>query len=193
MDDQEQTAWEEINPTMALARTPARPTRSLAPWENPDLVLRPADREDFRRELTACLSLVAPAGMNETARSEWLLVAWNTLNGIPADLLERGCLHARKVADHPAKIVPAILAEVEGSWESRKRQFAVRPSEGYALPAPMANVCRPEEARAIMDEVGIPEMDAPKRTLGPLRKPTRADYIALGVDPAILDSMETPA
>lgn len=75
----------------------------------------------FRRELTSCLSLVAPVGMDVATRREWLASAWGTLKDYPADLIERGCAHARRVADHPAKIVPAILAEVDDALKARQR------------------------------------------------------------------------
>jgi hypothetical protein len=131
--------------------------------------------------------------MTEPARREWLTVAWGTLRGIPADLLEQGCAHARKIADHPAKIVPAIMLEVDAQWEGRKRQACSHRPEPEQLPPPMENVCTPEEAQTIMTEMGIPPAAEERitRTLGPLRKPTRADYLAMGVDPSVLDSLES--
>jgi hypothetical protein len=46
--------------------------------------LEPASRVVFRNELTACLSLVAPVGMTEEAKADWLLVAWETLKHLAA-------------------------------------------------------------------------------------------------------------
>lgn len=58
--------------------------------------------------------------MAQGERRDWLLAAWDALSGIPADLLERGCRAARLTADHPAKIVPAIISEVQSTWERRR-------------------------------------------------------------------------
>src|SRR3954463_16539688 len=84
------------------SQTSARPTDPLAP----------ASRDDFRRELTSCLALCAPAGFDETTRREWLTAAWATLKDVPADLLARGCRVARTYSDHPSKIIPSIMREI---------------------------------------------------------------------------------
>ena len=94
--------------------------------------LKPAGSEVFRNELTACLALVAPAGMSEEARRDWLAVAWGTLKDLPADVLQIGCAEARRVCDHPAKIVPTIIQATNDWMRSRK-----------------------EAARAIIEPVGV--------------------------------------
>lgn len=104
-----ETAWQDINPANQL--------RASAPLP---ACLEPASREDFGRELTKCLALVVPAGMGEDARVEWLTAAWEATGHLPADLLAIGAAKARLVADHPAKIVPAIMAEVEDLLAARK-------------------------------------------------------------------------
>lgn len=114
-DGNEPTPWEDINPTRTALALRVVPASVLSER-------LPATRDDFRRELTACLALVAPVGMSEDARTEWLKVAWGSLNGIPADLLTRGCAAARRSCDHPAKIVPAIIAEIDETWAWRKKQ-----------------------------------------------------------------------
>jgi hypothetical protein len=104
-DSNEPTPWEEINPPMVSAPRHGLPRR-----------LRPsgAGHSDvFRNELTACLTLVAPAGMTEEARRDWLAVAWGTLKHLPPDILAIGCKKARETCDHPSKIVPTILAETK--------------------------------------------------------------------------------
>lgn len=129
--------WDDINPPVtALARTSAPLSASL----------EPAPREDFARELTKCLSLVAPVGMDENARTEWLAAAWETVQHLPADLLAIGAAHARKVADHPSKIVPAIIAETEELLKCR-RESAKKPGQP-CLPAP--------SRRNVMDRRGEP-------------------------------------
>lgn len=115
----------------------------------------PATNTQFRDELTACLVLVAPVGMTEEAKAEWLSVAWATLKHLPPDLLAAGCFEARKTADHPSKIVPAIIGYAEERLETRKR---IARDYGPALPAPERpdpNYCSPEEAAAILKEFGL--------------------------------------
>jgi hypothetical protein len=125
--------------------------------------------------------------MNEEARAEWLAVAWHTVGHLPADLLAIGCKKAREVCDHPSKIVPAILAETRDLLERRRDH--VRAS--YTPPArqlPPPDVCTPEAAAAILAEMGLSSAaeQTVKRYLGAPRRPTRADYIAMGVYPADL-------
>jgi hypothetical protein len=139
MDSNEPTAWEEINPTTALAARRELPCEYLAPASN----------TQFRDELTACLILVAPVGMTEEAKAEWLAIAWRTLNHLPADLLAAGCIEARKTADHPSKIVPAILSYADERFTRRSRNFSEYPA---ALPAP----CR----KSVMDRRGQPMSEA---------------------------------
>ncbi len=61
--------------------------------------------------------------MDEAARGEWLAVAWKTIGHLPPDLLRIGCNHARKAADHPSKIVPAIIRETDELLR-RRRELA---------------------------------------------------------------------
>lgn len=113
--------------------------------------LAPAPTEQFKVELTSCLALVAPAGMTEENRRDWLAVAWQTLKHLPSDLLSIGCAEARKSCDHPAKIVPTILATTER--QMRWRRDAVRDTEQPRLPRPA--YCTPAEAAQILKEYGL--------------------------------------
>lgn len=159
--------------------------------------LAPATDKQIVTALAGVLVLVAPSGFSEGDRRAWLASATITLKGIPPDLLERGVAHARRVADHPAKVIPAIMVEIEESWEGRKterrRDHEFARGRCLAPPEPEFDACTPEETAQIMAEYGLKtETRAMLRQhLGPPRKPTRADYIALGVDPAILDTAET--
>jgi hypothetical protein len=146
MEDQEPTAWEDINPA-AMVSAP-RP----APPETYSDRLKPASNIEFRNELTACLALVVPVGMTEEGRREWLAVAWETLKHLPADLLARGCRKARQTCDHPSKIVPTIIAETADHMKWR-RETARPESPHRALPGPQP--CTPEEAAAILEEFGL--------------------------------------
>jgi hypothetical protein len=112
--------------------------------------LIPADSAYFRNELTACLALVAPVGMTEEAKRDWLAVAWATLKRLPADILSTGCRAAREKCDHPSKIVPTIISETKEmlGW----RRDTARP-EPLALPRPV--YVTPEEATRILAEFGI--------------------------------------
>jgi hypothetical protein len=98
----------------------------------------------FRNELTACLALVAPVGMTEENRRDWLAVAWQTLKDIPPDILASGAKKARSLCDHPSKIVPTIVAET--SELLKWRRGASR--EYLALPSP--------SRRDVMDRRGEP-------------------------------------
>lgn len=149
--------------------------------------LRPATNIEFRNELTACLVLVAPVGMTEEARGEWLRVAWETLKHLPADLLAIGCRRAREICDHPSKIVPAILAETRESMARRREERRDLSSDMLRLPP--AETCTAEQAAAILAELGLSTAagERVKRCLGPPRLPTREDYIAMGADPRSLE------
>lgn len=111
-----------------------------------------AARLTFRNELTACLALTAPAGMTEENRRDWLAVAWDTLKHIPPDILTIGARKARLKCDHPSKIVPAIVDETKDMmrWQRERhdQQFT-------ALPAPKEDICTPEEARKILNDLGL--------------------------------------
>ncbi|MBB5709319.1 hypothetical protein [Sphingomonas xinjiangensis] len=154
--------------------------------------LAPASTADFRTQLTACLTLVAPTGMTPEDRTEWLRAAWGALKDIPPDLLEAGCELARETCDHPSKIVPAIIKATDQVWRKRKGDRA-RVLATLALPAeePVTvdpdELCTPEQAAAIIAELGLKMDDAPARQRahkGPPTAPTREWYIARGVDPA---------
>lgn len=98
--------------------------------------LEPASSDDFRNELTACLTLVSPVGMTEEAKRDWLAVAWGTLKYLPADLLSEGCRVARETCDHPSKIVPMILEATSEAMESRRSTSRCYSSRWAALPGP---------------------------------------------------------
>ncbi len=125
------SAWDDINPPKtALARTPEPPS----PPSRMSSGLTPATPQELVTELTACLTLCAPAGFTEAARTEWFKVARQTVGYLPLDLLGIGCDHARKVADHPSKIVPAIISASHDLYEGRRkaeREARSVPALGY--------------------------------------------------------------
>jgi hypothetical protein len=92
--------------------------------------------------------------MTEADRAEWLRVARITLSGIPADLLEMGCKAAREKCDHPAKIVPTILAETKASWESRRRHLRELREQATPPPPRIApQYVTAEQAATILREI----------------------------------------
>lgn len=120
-----------------------------------DLV--PVSRAEFAAEIVPCLSLTSGVGMQSEDQRVWLNAAYKALDGIPIKLLKRGAAAAMLKADHPAKIVPAIRAEIEEEWAWRRKHN--RPVEIHlpeaALPAPGQERITPEEASAICKRYGV--------------------------------------
>lgn len=170
-----------------------------------DQRMEPTDPETVMARVSAVLALTAATGMTPGARTEWLTAAADALKGIPRDLLDRGVTVARSRVDHPRQIVPAILAEVKDAWLARRGERAALRALSQLTaappdPSPPPARCTPDEARAIMAAHGIaPGADPtrPTRMSGgtgiPGRRPSRADYLRMGVDPAVLDQIEAEA
>lgn len=154
------------------------------------MALSPAPADDVLRELSLCLDLVAPTGMTTDDRDDWLTAAGETLFGIPTDLLAVAAFQARQSADHPSKVVPAIMAVAKGPWTSRKSDLARAQKLHDAVTGKRerkpwepqefdeAERCTPEQAAAILEEVGIA---VPSRGASSTI-PTPEDYVALGLD-----------
>ena len=128
--------------------------------------LTPATNEDFHQHLGPMLTLIAPTGMNEAARTEWLRVAADTLNGIPVDLLASSCREARYVVDHPAKVMPFIGREVREEWEERKKHHArllmLEVGGDPAAPAPAIE----DNSPLVMDVAEVAALTVPLRRMG---------------------------
>lgn len=86
--------------------------------------------------------------MDEAARRDWLAVAWNTLKDLPGDLLRIGAAKARLTADHPSRIVPAIMAEVSALLKCRQDAAREERERLERLPPPTT--------RNVMDRRGEP-------------------------------------
>lgn len=127
--------------------------------------------------------------------------AFASLRHLPIDLIEKGAKAAQMTADHPAKIVPAIIAATKDDLAWRQRMNAGRPQaeQTAALPAPGDERCTPAEIDAICKQFAVGRyakastkgsphtpLEMP-RTADPdreCRAPTREDYIRLfGIDP----------
>lgn len=61
-------------------------------------------------ELSACLALVKPSGMTDSAVTEWLSVAAATVAHLPPVAFKEGCAKARAEARFPSDIVPLIMS-----------------------------------------------------------------------------------
>ena len=121
----------------------------LPPCERPAATLAQGSGE-----LTACLTLVAPTGMTEEERTNWLQVARKALSGIPADLLARGCQAARLTCRFPSEIVPAIMDEIGEEWRRRQRfNSQAKPTNAPRLTKP--EYVSHEEAKSILASVGL--------------------------------------
>lgn len=117
--------------------------------------LVPATPTRAIQELGHCLALVAPTGMSSDDRTEWLRAAQVTLCDIPADLLQRGCEAARRVCDHPSKVVPAILSEIKMAMELRQARRPVTHEEREAQPRlPNPEYVDPAEISALIAKIG---------------------------------------
>lgn len=80
---------------------------------------RPATLQEAIELLTPCLILCAPSGMQEGDRTAWYKAAVMTIGEIPLVYLRDATADARKVCDHPAKIVPFIC-----QWEPEAVRWA---------------------------------------------------------------------
>lgn len=109
-----------------------------------------------------CLQLVAPVGMGEDDRDIWFEAAQLALADVPADLLRRGAQYAMAHADHPSKIVPAIMREIADSLRSRRNVGAAEAAiwqgadnRPAALPAPGGERPTKTELDSICRQYGV--------------------------------------
>lgn len=132
--------------------------------------------------LAPVLALVGAAGMNAADREEWMTAAAMMLEHLPEDLVRIGLKAATRKADHPSKVIPIALAEVEDLQRTRMRIVDnPRPLAADALPAPGQHRPTPAEAAAIMAEFGIASSNPKPPEPRELHNPTAADYVALGL------------
>jgi len=117
------TAWEEIGakvPAAMGSQLTQRSDSSLATSSLP-ANLQPASLPEFIQALTPCLQLCAPVGMSLEDRDTWFDAAFMAIGHLPPDILRDAARAAMRKADHPAKIVPAIMAEAEDRVEMRRQ------------------------------------------------------------------------
>lgn len=141
-------------------------------------------------ELQGCLSLCCPAGMGEAEREDWLSVAMSELLRpplVPNAYFQDACAHARRVCDHPSKIVPAIFGFNPGPFTSRSAlekelreiRAEIENMERARLTAnENGGFCTPEQARDILQRFGMSSgFDGGGKVKRELRMPT-ADELA---------------
>lgn len=111
--------------------------------------LRPIEPERLVAIVSPALALAGGVGMNEAGRREWLLAAGMALGHLPEDLLKAGVGAAMRIADHPSKIVPAIIAETADNLELRRealrRAQAVSRLTALPPPPPKSDPLTPEQ------------------------------------------------
>lgn len=129
-----------------------------------EMYLVPTSRELMVKGLTSALTLVAGVGMGEGERKTWLAAAAVTLRELPEDLFRRGIDAARRSCDHPAKVVPAVLAEVRVELDRRKRALGRarylldlknRPRRPWEPDDGPEEVCTPAQAAFIKAEIAV--------------------------------------
>lgn len=155
MDDL--TPWEDIGGTARRELSP--PAAGSLPVEVRRRDIRdlvPVSRDEFFASVAPCLTLAAGVGMSPDDQDAWMEAAYQALDGIPIALLERGAEAAMRSADHPSKIIPAIMAEIGESWRWRREYRASTSAQPVAEPAEATeDRCTPEQARAILKEFGL--------------------------------------
>lgn len=128
--------------------------------------LTPATPTDFFEHLGPLLVLIAPTGMTQEARTEWLKVAADTLNGIPVDLLAKSCAAARFEIDHPAKVLRFIGGQVKEEWDARIAHLArLRALEAGPAAAPAPETLIEDNSPIEMTPEEIAAMPAPLRKM----------------------------
>lgn len=156
-----------------------------------DQRLRRADRAEMLNELTPILALVSPAGMGQDDREEWIDAARRLVGHLPPQLLRRGALAAGRTCDHPAKIIPAILAETDAAYRDLRRDRAavaglLDEARGRPWERPMFDPesrCTAEDAKQIMAECEIPSgLEKEEKRRAPLQMPTVEAYVEMGMD-----------
>ena len=139
--------WEETTGTPRQAKlaasqsAPCSEQRSALELRVRDLETKvePATPYQVMTELGACLTLAVPSGMTEDDRANWLTVAAMEVRDIPSSYFAQACKHARRTADHPSKIVPAICKFDPGEMLNRNhlaRELRIARSRLENLNAP---------------------------------------------------------
>jgi hypothetical protein len=200
-DEMEPSAWRQTTGNVGPLRASAVPgmrCNGLPPALSTSLAASTdRDRPDFAAIIGPCLALAAPAGMTEDERFAWVEAAFTALRHLPLDVIADGAKDALRTADHPSKIVPAIIAATEGQMAWRRRMNTPFAPSAQALPAPGKERATSSELDAICKKFAVGRYAREQFAADPsrpahlgknpdreCRTPTREDYIRLfGVDP----------
>lgn len=164
------------------------------------------------------LGLSMPGGKDGPQMSAWLHETGRLLHDLPEDILFNAIDECVK---EPGRIFVPTVGEIREKaagplrqrerTAARLRKMAILIEDGEDIPPAEPEMkwswpvkeevfdestrCTPEEAAAICAEFGLSSTATAMATrhLGPAKAPTRADYIALGVDPSILDRNREPS
>jgi len=131
--------------------------------------VEPATPYQVMTELGACLTLAVPSGMTEDDRANWLTVAAMEVRDIPNSYFAQACKHARRTADHPSKIVPAICKFDPGEMLNRNhlaRELRIARSRLENLNAPRLEQGNYEPDEALKQGMRklVEELQAKERT-----------------------------
>lgn len=120
-----------------------------------------SDPETFMvAKLSACLSLVRPVGMTAQETEDWLEVALDTLQHLPAHIFAKGELLARQKCTHHSQIVPTIIIETREDLEWHNRPKGTPPlrlvSPAHAAqPIPKPELPDPNYLSASLQAIGL--------------------------------------
>lgn len=154
------------------SRPPANSRRSLE-LRIADLERKLAapDRAMAIAELTRCLVLTVPSGMTADDRKAWLRAAFDEVLTVPSYCFAEACAHARRVADHPAKIIPAIhaykpeyvpVSSMRTDLFNARQQLANLDAKRLAAPADEITDEEREDVAAMMTGLRQSMQSAPK-------------------------------
>jgi len=128
----------------------------LTPRSGSSLAIRPqpASLPEFITALTPCLQLCAPVGMTVEDRDTWFDAAYMAVGHLPPDVLRAAALRAMQTADHPSKIVPAIIRETEQAKAGPVAGFTSAPNFGVGGDRFEPDRRPPEERAAVAQSMG---------------------------------------
>lgn len=158
----------------------------------------PATVEDRENALLALrLGTVARNESADEARASFAKLI-DDLRDVPIDILQAAC--SAYVNEPGTRFFPRGAGEIRSFTEPMMRQRAARAFRLGLMAEASDKVfdeterVTPEQIAAIKAEVGLmtnPYPEQPKPTGSTRRMPTRADYLALGVSPDVLDALPT--
>lgn len=107
--------------------------------------------------LSASLSLVKPAGMTPKEAADWLNAAFDALSHLPFHIFAQGIRAARLTCDHPAKIVPAVVASTRDAldWHGRPKVTPLLRLVPPARTLPDEPLPEPETLMPSLQRIGL--------------------------------------